>query len=294
MSKFKNFIKESWIYILLFITGFSLTIYPLISEMYYRVESKEEIIEFTKAKKDLDEADIAKRMELARAYNSTLDSSKLADPFSEEEKKEGLAEYARMLQVGELIGHVEIPKINEDLPVYAGTSDDILDKGSGHLEGTSLPVGGSSTHTVLTAHRGLPDKKLFRNLDQLTYGDVFYIHNIETTLAYEVDNISVIEPTNFEDILVKEGEDYATLLTCTPYMINSHRLIVRGHRIDYTPAIDDGTANTPGFYPDWLELLLITLPILLILIYAVIRQVRKSKNLRRKVDILEEDTIKNE
>ncbi|EGL35415.1 sortase family protein [Parvimonas sp. oral taxon 110 str. F0139] len=140
-----------------------------------------------------------------------------------------------MLQVGELIGHVEIPKIDENLPIYAGTSEDILQKGAGHLEGSSLPVGGEGTHSVITAHRGLPTAALFTKLDKLQKGDVFFIHNIQTVLAYEVDQILVVEPSDFSPILVESGKDYVTLLTCTPYMVNSHRLLVRGHRIEYTP-----------------------------------------------------------
>lgn len=114
-----------------------------------------------------------------------------------------------MLEVHEMIGHVEIPKISQYIPIYAGTSDPVLQKGVGHLEGTSLPMGGTSTHTVVTAHRGLPDKKLFRNLDRLVEGDVFYIHNIKETLAYQVDSILVVEASDFTEVLVKEGEDLA-------------------------------------------------------------------------------------
>lgn len=287
MTSLKKFIKDSWIFLLIFLLGLGLAIYPLISQLYYRFESKQDIANFAAQSKNIDQKEIDKRISLAQAYNSTLDFSDISDPFTEEEKKEGLNEYVRMLQIGELIGHVEIPKISEDLPIYAGTSDDILERGVGHLEGTSLPVGGQSTHTVLTAHRGLVDKKLFRNLDKLTYGDIFYIHNIGGTLAYQVDQIKVIEPTQFEDLLVVEKDDYATLLTCTPYMINSHRLIVRGKRIDYTPPVEE-TNDMPLVYFDWLELLLISLPLIIILTYMLIRINKKSRDLKRKVKDLEE------
>lgn len=294
MKKLKNKFKKNWLFILIFILGLSIAVYPLISQWYYRVESAEEIIEFKKAAKALDKEEVARRMELARAYNSTLDVSKLADPYTEKEKKEGIIEYARMLQIGEMIGHVEIPKINEDLPIYAGTSESILQKGAGHLEGTSLPVGGIGTHTVITAHRGLPTAKLFRNLDRLIEGDVFLIHNLETTLAYKVDQIMVVEPSNFEPVLVIEGGDYATLLTCTPYMINSHRLLVRGHRVDYTEAIDDGIANTPGFRPDYVQLFYIVLPIAILMLIITMRQSKEMKRLKREVKALEEKLGKDE
>lgn len=283
MKKLRSKLKRNGLFIFIFIIGLAVAVYPLISQWYYRIESSEEIIEFTKKVKELDSEEINRRMELARAYNSTLDVSKLTDPYSDDQKKAGVAEYARMLQVGEMIGHVEIPKINENLPIYAGTSDSILEKGSGHLEGTSLPVGGIGTHTVLTAHRGLPTAKLFRNLDKLKEGDIFLIHNLETTLAYKVDQIMVVEPTNFEPVLVIEGGDYATLLTCTPYMINSHRLLVRGYRIDYTAAIDDGIANTPGFTPDYLQLFFIALPFAILLLLISMRQSKETRRLNREV-----------
>lgn len=288
MNKKKRFNKGNLAFILIFVVGFLFTIYPLISQWYYRIDSSKDIEAFDAAQKELDTAEIERRIELARAYNSTLSPVALKDPFSDEKKEEGIKEYARMLQLGELIGHVEIPKIAEDLPIYAGTSEEILQKGAGHLEGTSLPVGGEATHTVITAHRGLPNKTLFRNLDQMTYGDKFYIHNIEGTLAYEVDNIEVIEPTDIDKVLVKDERDIATLLTCTPYMINSHRLLVTGHRIPYTDPVDETNLPWKGLYPDWLQLCLVLIPIILILVYAIIRQRRKSKILIKLVEDLEE------
>ena len=258
----------------------------MISQKYYEVKSQDEIVEFVKQSKDIDEKEMNKRMELARIYNQTLDPSKISDPYNEK-TKEARAYYAHMLEVNEMIGHVEIPKINQDLPIYAGTSEAVLQKGAGHLEGTSLPVGGASTHTVITAHRGLPEAVMFRYLDQLVEGDIFYIHNIQGTLAYRVDRIMVVEPSNFEPILVEAGKDYATLLTCTPYMINSHRLLVRGYRIPYQTAIDDGIANTPRFRPDFMQLLLILMPILAFLIVVSTREKRRSIRLRREVENIE-------
>ena len=193
-----------------------------------------------------------------------------------------------MLEVNEMLGHVEIPTIGQDLPIYAGTTDEVLEKGLGHLEGTSLPIGGTSTHAVVTGHRGLPNAKLFRNLDQLVEGDVFYIHNIEDTLAYQVDKIQVVDPSDFNPVLVEEGKDYATLLTCTPYMINSHRLLVRGHRIPYQAAIDDGVANVKRLAPDFLQLFLILLPIIALLLIIVIRERRRRKTLSTEVKTIEE------
>ncbi|MDU3136692.1 MAG: class C sortase [Anaerococcus prevotii] len=286
----KTKLKDKIKFGLIFLVGLLIFSYPMISQKFYEIKADEEIIEFVKQTKEINEEEINKRMELARAYNETLDPSRLSDPYSKKEE-EARAYYAHMLEVNEMIGHVEIPRINQDLPVYAGTSETVLQKGCGHLEGTSLPVGGKSTHTVITAHRGLPEAVLFRYLDQLVEGDIFYFHNIQGTLAYRVDQIMVVEPTNFEPVLVQEGKDYATLLTCTPYMINSHRLLVRGYRIPYQEAIDDGIANTPRFKPDFFQFLLILIPILVFLIIVSTREKRKSLNLRKEVEDIEK-TIK--
>lgn len=134
-----------------------------------------------------------------------------------------------------MMGTVEIPKINIELPIYHTTDEDVLERAAGHLEGSSLPVGGESTHAVISAHRGLPSASLFTDLDQLEEGDHFLLHILDDTLAYEVDKISVVEPEETQDLAVEEGEDLVTLLTCTPYGVNSHRLLVRGHRVPYEP-----------------------------------------------------------
>ena len=283
----KDRLKKNLPFALIFLLGLLIFAYPLISQKYYEIESGNEVVEFRKETESIDKEEVKRRMDLARAYNDTLDPSRLSDPFTEEEKA-GRKEYARMLEVNEMLGHVEIPRIGQDLPIYAGTTDEVLEKGLGHLEGTSLPIGGTSTHAVVTGHRGLPNAKLFRNLDQLVEGDVFYIHNIEGTLAYQVDKIQVVDPSDFNPVLVEEGKDYATLLTCTPYMINSHRLLVRGHRIPYQAAIDDGVANVKRLAPDFLQLFLILLPIIALLLIIVIREHRRKKILSTEVNTIEE------
>ena len=283
----KDRLKKNLPFALIFLLGLLIFVYPLISQKYYEIESGNEVVEFRKETESIDKEEVKRRMDLARAYNDTLDPSRLSDPFTEEEKA-GRKEYARMLEVNEMLGHVEIPRIGQDLPIYAGTTDEVLEKGLGHLEGTSLPIGGTSTHAVVTGHRGLPNAKLFRNLDQLVEGDVFYIHNIEDTLAYQVDKIQVVDPSDFNPVLVEEGKDYATLLTCTPYMINSHRLLVRGHRIPYQAAVDDGVANVKRLAPDFLQLFLILLPIIALLLIIVIRENRRRKTLSTEVKTIEE------
>ena len=271
----------------IFTLGLLIFSYPLISQKYYEIKAEDEVITFTKAAKDLAPEDLDKRMALAAAYNRTLDPSRLADPYTDMEKA-GRAEYARMLEVEEMVGHIRIPKIKVDIPIRAGSSEDVLQQGAGHLEGTSLPIGGDSTHTVITAHRGLPNAKLFRNLDQLAYGDIFYITNIKETIAYKVDKIQVVEPSDFEPVLVVERKDYATLLTCTPYMINSHRLLVRGVRIPYQEAIDDGVANTPRARFDFFRMVLVLIPIIIILLLTLFREKKRTDNLSKELREIEE------
>lgn len=275
---------------LLFVIGFLIMIYPMISQYYYRVEANQEIEDFQKKAAALDQNEVLRRMDLAEGYNTSLDPSKLGDPYTEKEKA-GRAEYARMLEIEEKIGFVEIPKIKERLPIYAGTSMEVLEKGAGHLEGTSLPIGGPSTHTVITAHRGLPKAKLFRHLDKMEKGDVFYIHNIETVLAYEVDQILVVEPWDFEPVLVTPGKDYATLLTCTPYMINSKRLLVRGHRIDYVPPVN----SKPNInYQDILPFIIPLAILLLVLMLYFRREYQKKKKLYNELNVMRDEAEHDE
>lgn len=279
--------KNKLVFMAIFILGLLIFSYPLISQKFYEIKAEDEVVTFVKAAKELPPEDLDKRMALAEAYNRTLDPSRLADPYTDMEKA-GRAEYARMLEVEEMVGHIQIPKIGTDIPIRAGSSEDVLQQGAGHLEGTSLPIGGKSTHTVITAHRGLPNAKLFRNLDQLAYGDVFYISNIKETIAYKVDKIQVVEPSDFEPVLVVENKDYATLLTCTPYMINSHRLLVRGERIPYQEAIDDGVANMPRARIDFFRMVLVLIPVIIILTLTLFREKKRTDNLSKELKEIEE------
>lgn len=280
MNKKKKFQFKSLIPYLLFIVGLLIASYPIISNRYYTIQANDEINEYIRNVSKLEEEELNRRWKLAEAYNKTLDPSRLADPFSEEEK-EGRAEYARMLEVQEKIGYIEIPKIDQDLPIYAGTAESILQKGAGHLEGTSLPIGGDSSHSVITAHRGLPSAKLFSDLDKMEKGDVYFIHILGKVLAYEVDQILTVEPTDFDPVLVVDGKDYSTLLTCTPYSINSHRLLVRGHRIDYTAPIEEHNLNNQKTNDNYKYYLLVSLLIILILIYLIYRNYKNYKKLEK-------------
>lgn len=281
-NKIKNR-RLKWILTGVFLLGFLIAVYPLISQYYYRQVAINEVKIFDDLQSKLDEEEIKNRIRLANAYNRSIDPTRIMDPFTEEEK-EGRREYAKMLELEEKIGHIEIPQIGEDLPVYAGTSMDILERGAGHLEGTSLPVGGPSTHAVVTAHRGLPKAKLFTDLNKLKEGDVFFFHNIEGVLAYEVDSIMTVEPDNFDPVLIQPGRDLMTLLTCTPYMINSHRLLVTGHRVEYTEniTINKRAMSDAATYREYLRIALAVI-FMLVLIYIVERvSLNKMKKIFRE------------
>lgn len=266
-------IKKNWKIILIFILGLLIATYPIISNYYYTIDNNNQISEFNEAVAEMPDKEVLERIELAKAYNDTLDPSRLADPYTEREKK-GVENYARMLEVREKIGYVDIPKIGQQIPVYAGTSEDVLQHACGHLEGTSLPIGGKDTHAVITAHRGLPQVKLFRDLDKMEVGDLFFFTNVKETLAYKVDQILVVEPWDFEPVLVVEGKDLMTLLTCTPYMINSHRLLVRGHRVPYVPEVKEEIERAKFNYKSLIVPSLI-LAIVMLIIYLYIRHRRK-------------------
>lgn len=266
-------IKKNWKIILIFILGLLIATYPIISNYYYTIDNNNQISEFNEAVAEMPSKEVLERIELAKAYNDTLDPSRLADPYTEREKK-GVENYARMLEVREKIGYIDVPKIGQQIPVYAGTSEDVLQHACGHLEGTSLPIGGKDTHAVITAHRGLPQVKLFRDLDKMEVGDLFFFTNVKETLAYKVDQILVVEPWDFEPVLVVEGKDLMTLLTCTPYMINSHRLLVRGHRVPYVPEVKEEIERAKFNYKSLIVPGLI-LAIVMLIIYLYIRHRRR-------------------
>ena len=267
--------KKNWKIILIFVLGLMIAIYPIISNYYYTVENNNQVKDFQEAVSEMPDKEVLKRIDLAKAYNDTLDPSRLADPYTEREKK-GVENYARMLEVREKIGYIDVPKINQQIPVYAGTSEDVLQHACGHLEGTSLPIGGKDTHAVITAHRGLPQVKLFRDLDKMEVGDLFFFTNVKETLAYKVDQILVVEPWDFEPVLVVEGKDLMTLLTCTPYMINSHRLLVRGHRVPYVPEVKEEIERAKFNYKS-LIVPGIVLAVVMVIIFLYIRHRRRRR-----------------
>lgn len=218
----------------LFLAGLAVLLYPAASDRWNRYRDRQLITEYGEAVAEKTE-DYSEYFGAAQAYNQSLIGTPVPDAFADRQDQAN-PEYEALLNVSGdgLIGYVEIPVIDVKLPVYHYTTDEVLKKGAGHLFGSSVPVGGESTHSVISAHRGLPNAQMFTDLDQLEEGDLFYITVLSRKLAYEVDRIQVVVPSNTESLAIEEGEDYVTLVTCTPYAVNTHRLLVRGHRIDYT------------------------------------------------------------
>lgn len=269
MRKDKKIYKTIVITII-FILGLGIFAYPIISNIVYERAAKRVIQDFDTRVTKVEDNVVKEKLNLAYAYNNYLSGmpgvSALGYAYNEREVNDGLDEYARMLKSNEQIGHIVIPKINIDIPLYVGTSEKVLQKGIGNMEGTSLPVGGNYTHAVLTGHRGLPTAKLFTDLNKLEVGDKFYIKNIGGTLAYKVNQIKIVKPTEFRDLAIIPNHDYITLLTCTPYIINSHRLLVRGDRINYVEEVMKNEIidnNIKNIYNDIFFVILIILVILL-------------------------------
>ncbi|MCD8365295.1 MAG: class C sortase [Clostridiales bacterium] len=237
--------------IVLFLLGLGILLYPTISSRWNKWRQEQLVSDYSSAVSDLEEegADLSIEWARARAYNDALLPSILPDSFAiAEAQEEPGEEYMACLNLSGdgVMGYLSIPKLDLKLPIYHTTSEEVLQEGVGHLEGSSLPVGGENTHAVLAAHRGLPNAELFTNLDQMEEGDHFLIYVLDEVLCYEVDQITVVEPTETDALSVEDGQDLVTLLTCTPYGVNTQRLLVRGHRVDYDEeAVEDeaGTAN---------------------------------------------------
>lgn len=228
MKKKSGFVTA--ILIAAFFIGALLLLYPTISDFWNSFHQSRAIASYAEQVADLDENAYDRLWEDARTYNKTLGDRMNRFVMAEEQKKA----YAALLNIADngVMGYIEIPKVRCNLPIYHGTDEAVLQVAIGHVPGSSLPVGGESTHCVLSGHRGLPSAKLFTNLDELETGDVFMLRVLDETLTYEVDQIRTVLPNELGDLAIVEGEDYCTLVTCTPYGINSHRLLVRGHRVE--------------------------------------------------------------
>lgn len=222
--------------VLIFVAGIGIMSYPLVSSAINNYVSRSSVKEYTNKVAQMPSEKTQKMFEEATKYNNSLSNNMIiTDPFDEKAFQKIGERYEHTLSVDEdgLIGYIDIPKINVYLPIYHGTSEEILSKGAGHLQNTSLPVGGKSTHAVISAHSGYPGETFFDYLTDMKVGDEFYVHILDRTLKYEVDQIEVVLPSEINSLRIVDGEDLVTLLTCTPYGVNTHRLLVRGKHVAY-------------------------------------------------------------
>ena len=265
--------------LLVFIIGLGVLLYPSISDYWNAQVQSRAIVDYEAALANLTQEDYTAYFEEADAYNAAL--REISFPlmyFDRLDEREDIKHYDDILNVNGngIIGYIAIDKIGVELPIYHGTSDAVLNVAVGHLQGTSLPAGGESTHAVMSAHRGLPSAKLFTDLDDMAIGDTFRITVLDRVLTYEVDQILIVKPNEVDSLYVVEGEDLCTLVTCTPYGINTHRLLVRGHRVEtvvekpeiYVPAdayMIDSLIVTP----------IVAMPMLLVLLIFLLVKYRK-------------------
>lgn len=272
--------QTTWILVLMFLAGVSLLLYPTVSDYWNSLHASQAVAAYAEDVNAMEEQQYEAVLEQARAYNQER-SSKTMDFYLTDEEQQS---YDSQLNVGGtgIIGYIEIPVIALSLPIYHGTSESVLQIAIGHLDWSSLPVGGESTHCVLSGHRGLPSAKLFTNLDEMKLGDTFVIRVLDEVLTYEVDQILIIEPTDTSALVIEQGKDLCTLMTCTPYGINSHRLLVRGHRIENPTEAKTIRLVADAVQVDTLVVApIIAAPILLILFVILLLPNRKQRNHRK-------------
>ncbi len=231
------------------VVALGLLLYPLVGELLSEKYHSDVETAYTAAIEDTDDAELTAQRQAAQQYNAMLANATI----SEGGVSAPPLAYADQLTVGGVMAYIDIPKINVYLPVQHGTGAETLERSVGHVMGTSLPVGGSNTHAVLSAHSGMASSKLFSDIDRLAEGDTFYIHVLGDTLAYEVNAINTVLPTDTSLLQIEEGKDFVTLVTCTPFGVNTHRLLVRGHRVPYVPEQKAETAEAQKATSSWMQ-----------------------------------------
>ncbi len=286
------------LFTLLFLAGFGILTYPVVSNQWNTYRQSQLISSYEAVVEEMTVEDFTAEWDAAKGFTSQITQNNIyADVFGEDSEDSSDSDYRNVLNIGNdgIMGYISIPKINVRLSVYHGTADATLQTGVGHLNGTSLPIGGEGTHSVLAAHRGLPSAKLFTDVDQLKEGDVFYIHVLDETLAYEVDQIlSMVDKDDMETLTsalaIEDGKDYVTLFTCTPYGVNTHRLLVRGERIPFEPTeiADDSTPasafveNVTNYYMIYVYAGLIITLILILLLRLILGR-KRSKSMKEDI-----------
>ena len=272
----RNWIKKHLLTVILvacLAAGIGLILYPSVANYWNSFHQTRAIMEYGDAVAAMSEEDYEKILDDARAYNKRLGETGIQWKISDEQR----AEYQRMLKVdgSEVMGYVSIPKIHVKLPIYHGIDESILQTSIGHLEATSLPVGGKSSHCSISGHRGLPSARLFTDLDMLREGDTWTMTVLNETLTYEADQIRIVEPEDLSNLQIEQGKDYNTLITCTPYGINTHRLLIRGHRIPNADGTANLTADAIQIEPKYIAPFL-SIPILLALLAMLFITTRRA------------------
>ncbi len=269
-------------------------LYPVISNMINSNKAGVVINDYSDSIATNTVSDNDKLIDEARNYNKNLSTVNIVDAFVNPKENES-DEYKNILNINNdgMMGYIKIPKIDIKVPIYHGTSNEVLQKGVGHLEGSSFPVSGESTHSVLSAHSGLPSARLFTDLNQLEVGDMFYIYILDQVFAYKVDQVLVVEPADIEELELKEGEDYVTLVTCTPYAVNTHRLLVRGTRVEYSPEVLESIVVAKKLGSDDVILYISLFAVFIILFLVVLFSIKNRKKKQVVVDGTNNDMLQS-
>ena len=282
--------------IIFIILGVGIFLYPSISNYLAEKNHIDIIRNYDNLIVKINEEKINEEKEKARIYNENLSGDPVHDPFVIGSGYALPENYKEVLNVSDdgVMGYVEIPKISVYLPIYHGTSDEVLEKGVGHIQNTSVPIGGNSTHSILTGHTGLPNAELFTRLDELGIGDIFYIHVLDDVLTYKVFETKVILPDKIDELRILNGKDYVTLVTCTPYGVNSHRLLVKAERVEYEEySVTKSTTDEEGtdtkkespskhYYLTGTQIGIVLLVLILTIVSIIGISIRRKKNLYRK------------
>lgn len=279
----KKFLKKHWVEMILsliLLAGLCLLLYPTVSDWWNSLHQTRAIASYTDAVENTSEEDLQAMLDAAYAYNEKLKNRASSFTLNEEE----MAEYESLLDLGGsgVMGVIEIPAIKVNLPIYHGTEEEVLQVAVGHITGSSLPVGGPGTHCLLSGHRGLPSARLFTDLDQIVEGDIFTITVLNHKITYQVDQIRIVLPEEVDQLSIVDGKDYCTLITCTPYGVNTHRILIRGQRIENMEG-DFVIHREATRVPSYLVILAVGLPVLVIifvgtLVYYQVKRPKKDEN----------------
>lgn len=280
MKKIKNIIL-----LLIFIIGFAVFAYPTVSNWLAEYNQIKVVQSYNKYVTSISPAQMEEEWRRAEEYNELLQAGPITDPFSNVDKVEPFTEYDTVLNVDGVMGYIEIPSIDVKLPIYHGVTEEVLQKGVGHIKSTALPIGGEGTHAVLSAHSGLPEVKLFTELEKVKENDYFYLYVLDKEMAYKVDQITVVDPDDISNLTPEDGKDYVTLVTCTPIGINSHRLLVRGERTEIP--VDKEVNETKQIPIYWIIpiIILVMLLIIVILRKKRLRDTAKSSSISKSSSI---------